>query len=227
MVVAYLQTIASWMKACFGSWITFHLFCFAVLLKNIKKLEPLYVILSILFPIAISSVPLITESFGPTGEWCWIRKTKCGKRDVAGVVEQIALWYGPMFILLVLQCIAMVTMMVTVYNRAHRKSDENVFGREQHKKVFGQLLPLVAYPVLFCILVTPPLIARVYGFCIINTEWGSSYSLSGHLLTSLEFIFRRDFNRSHRSSKAYRNYAHSAPNGHSEEGYAKNHGGTG
>ena len=163
--VGYLLLMVSWTKACFGCWVTFHLFCFAVLLKNMRKLEPLYVISSILVSIAISSIPLITGSFGPTGEWCWIRKkTKCGARDVAGEVEQIAVWYGPLFVLLVLQCIAMVAMMITVYYRAHRKLDENVFGREQHKKAFRQLLPLVAYPILFCVLVIPTMISRVYGF---------------------------------------------------------------
>ena len=164
VAVGYLFQTAAWIKTFFGCWITFHLFCFAVLLKNMKKLEPLYVISSILVSIAISSVPLITKSYGPTGEWCWIQKKKCGINYLVGDVEQIAVWYGPLFVVLVLQCIAMLAMMVTVYCRAHRKSDENVFGRDQHKKAFRQLLPLVAYPILFCVLVIPTMISRVYGF---------------------------------------------------------------
>ena len=164
VAVGYLFHIAGWMKACFGCWITFHLFCFAVLMKNMRKVEPLYVISSILFPIVISSVPLITKSYGPTSEWCWIQKQKCNSSELPGFIEQIAVWYGPIFVILVLQCIAMLTMIITVYYRAHRKSDENMFGSEQSKKAFRQLLPLVAYPVLFCILITPPLIERVYAF---------------------------------------------------------------
>ena len=164
IAIGYLHQLAVWMKACFGCWITFHLFCFAVLLKNMRKLEPLYVISSILVPIVVSSIPLITKSYGPTGEWCWIQRKKCGRNYLTGFVEQIAEWYGPVFVILVVQCIAMLTMMVTVFYRAHRKSGENVFGREQSKKAFRQLLPLVAYPVLFCILIIPPLISRVYSF---------------------------------------------------------------
>ena len=163
-VVGYLFMVAVWMKVCFGCWITFHLFCFAVLLKNMRKLEPLYVISSILFPIAISSIPLITDSYGPSGEWCSVQRKKCGKSYSVGNIELIAVWLGPAFVILVLQCIAMVTMMITVYYRAHRKLGENVFGREQNNIAFRQLLPLVAYPMLFCILIIPPLIARVYGF---------------------------------------------------------------
>ena len=81
VAVGYLFKIAGWIMACFGCWITFHLFCFAVLLKNMKKLEPLYVISSILFSIVISSIPLITKSYGPTGEWCWIQRKQCGKKN--------------------------------------------------------------------------------------------------------------------------------------------------
>ena len=58
----------------------------------------------------------------------------------------------------------MVTMMITVYYRAHRILDENVFGREQNQKAFRQLLSLVAYPILFCVLVIPTMISRVYEF---------------------------------------------------------------
>ena len=143
VTVSYLVQIAVWMKTFFSCWIIFHLFFFAVLLKNMRRLEPLYVITSILVPIAISSVPLITKSYGPTGEWCWIQRKKCGENYVVGDIEQIAVWYGPAFVLLVLQCVAMLIM-------------NNI--------AFKQLLPLVAYPVLFCILIIPPLIARVYGF---------------------------------------------------------------
>ena len=164
VAVGYLFTMAAWMKTCFGCWITFHLFCFAVFLRNMRKLEPLYVISSILVPIVVSTVPLITNAYGPTGEWCWVRRKECGHIDLDGVVEQIAVWYGPALVLLVLQCIAMLMMMIIVYYRAHRKSGENVFGRDQNNVAFRQLLPLVAYPALFCILIIPPLIARVYGF---------------------------------------------------------------
>ena len=59
---------AGWMKTCFGCWITVHLFCFAVFLR---KLEPLYMyVISFILvvPIVVSTVPLITNTYGPTGE---------------------------------------------------------------------------------------------------------------------------------------------------------------
>ena len=56
VAIGYLYHIAVWIKTCFCCWITFHLFCLAILLKNMRKLEPLYVISSILFPMVISSI---------------------------------------------------------------------------------------------------------------------------------------------------------------------------
>ena len=44
IAIGYLFQTAGWIKVCFGVWITFHLFCFAVLLKNMKRLEPVYVV---------------------------------------------------------------------------------------------------------------------------------------------------------------------------------------
>ena len=43
IAIAWLILYAEWMKLLFTIWVTIHLFFFAVLLKNLKKLEALYV----------------------------------------------------------------------------------------------------------------------------------------------------------------------------------------
>ena len=131
--VGYLFTVAVWMNLSFGYWITCHLLCFAVFLKNMKKLEPVYIILSILFSIAISSIPLIKNSYGPSGKWCWIQPKECGTNYAVHETALLVL-FGTALAYLVIQCIAMLAKIITVYYRAHRKSGENVFGREQNKK---------------------------------------------------------------------------------------------
>ena len=45
-------------------WVTLHLFCFAVLHKNLTKLEVLYVGTSLLVPVVIGCAPLITKTYG-------------------------------------------------------------------------------------------------------------------------------------------------------------------
>ena len=49
-VIAALVLYLRWVKLLFTMWVTFHLFCFAVFYKNLKKLEGLYVVTSLLIP---------------------------------------------------------------------------------------------------------------------------------------------------------------------------------
>ena len=157
-VIGYLFEVAAWMKLLISAWLTFHIFCFAVFYKNLRKLETLYISTSILIPIVISSIPLMTKSYGPSGAWCWILHT-----DVTGFIEQIVLWFVPQCILLFLESAAMLIMLTIVYRRAHRGNEENLlFGREQNQKAFRQLQPLVVYPITFFVLSIPTFVYRAY-----------------------------------------------------------------
>ena len=64
VAVGWMILYAEWMKLLFTIWVTFHLFCFGVLHKNLKKLEVLYVVTSLLVPALIAIVPLVTHAYG-------------------------------------------------------------------------------------------------------------------------------------------------------------------
>ena len=72
--MGWVRVYAEWMKLLFTMWVTFHLFCFAVLHKNLQKLEVMYVVTSLLVPAVIACIPLITHSYGrtPDGTECFI-----------------------------------------------------------------------------------------------------------------------------------------------------------
>ena len=57
VAIGWMTIYARWVKIVFTAWLTFHLFCFAVLHKNMKKFEVLYVVTSVLVPVPIASVP--------------------------------------------------------------------------------------------------------------------------------------------------------------------------
>ena len=162
VIVAYLDQVAALIKLIFGGWVTFHLFYFVIFYKNLTKLEPLYIITSLLLPFVISAIPLATGSYGPNGQWCWIQGRRFGCEYLTGFVEQFVTFYGPLLLLLVLESSAMLIMLVTVYYRSCKKGNVSVFGSGQNKTVFKQLIPLVAYPIIFCTFSIPPLINRVY-----------------------------------------------------------------
>eukprot|EP00731_Ephydatia_muelleri_P010126 Em0005g712a len=103
-----------------------------------------------------------TGSYGPNGQWCWIQGRRFGCEYLTGFIEQFVTFYGPLILLLVLESSAMLIMLVTVYYRSCKKGNVSVFGSGQNKTVFKQLIPLVAYPIIFCTFSIPPLINRVY-----------------------------------------------------------------
>ena len=78
--IGFLLVYTEWIKLLFTMWVTFHLFCFAVLYKNLKKLEVLYVVTSLLVPAVIAIVPLVTQAYGISsdGDICYIYANPSG-----------------------------------------------------------------------------------------------------------------------------------------------------
>ena len=166
-IVASLFFSLEWVKLMFTTCVTFHLFCFAVFNKNFKKLEIVYVVCSTAVPVAVASIPFLTHSYGRAGAWCWIQdwKDNCPS-DIfqVGNVETFALWYGPAFVVLLLDSMAMVVMGTVLTCRAHRnKAHEPLLSLNRaHKSALNQMLPLLAYPVIFFTFIVTMFAYRLY-----------------------------------------------------------------
>ena len=166
-VVASLFFDLEWVKLMFTTCVTFHLFCFAVFYKNFKKLEIVYVLCSTLVPTILASIPYMTHSYGRSGAWCWIQDwiNNCPS-DIfeAGNVETFALWYGPAFLVLLLDSIAMVVMGTVLTCRARRvELHEHLLSTNKaHKSALNQMLPLLAYPIIFFIFIVAMFAYRLY-----------------------------------------------------------------
>ena len=153
-------------------WLTFHLFCFAVFYKNMKKFELFYIVSSLLISAIFSIVPLITDvSYGFNGVTCWIRvrNENCSsyRRTDIEIIEQFTLWYGPSTTLLVIEStvlLIMVAILVCRYRRRIKYSGESVNHEDQNWKAAKQLLPLAVYPMLFCVLIIPPIVFNAYTY---------------------------------------------------------------
>ena len=152
--IGLLVVYTDWMKLLFTTWVTFHLFCFAVLHKNMKKLEVLYVVTSLLVPALIAAVPLATHTYGlsPGGNTCYIYAANGS--EVVAFVEKLSLWDGPAMLILIAASIAMVVMVITLASQVYRRSKyEPITGTDgdQFTKALKQLLPLAIFPMLFFI----------------------------------------------------------------------------
>ena len=203
---AFLMEYFVWIKLLFTLCLVFHLFSLVVCLQNFKKLEIGYVLFSILFPLLYTWIPFIHNSYGVAGAWCWIRdwKDDCAtQKYLEGVIEQFALWYVPLFISLTLTVIFVLIILIVLAQRAYTlKNSENeclIKNHEHHqnKKAIKELLPLLAYPVIFYVLSLIPIINRVYsaissnasfGFALVHAlseaSWGffSSWALVIHIV---------------------------------------------
>ena len=155
-----LQVYTEWTKLFFTVSVAFHLFCFAVLHKNLKKLEVLYVVTSLLVPALIAIVPLVTRAHGlsPGGNICYIY----ANTSVA-FIERLALWDGPAMLMLIAVSTAMVAMVIKLASQVCRRSKyEPITDGDQFWKALKQLLPLATFPLMFFIFEIPVFLYHVY-----------------------------------------------------------------
>ena len=159
IAIGFLLLYTEWMKLLFTMWVTFHLFCFAVLHKNLKKLEVLYVVTSILVPALIAAVPLITHTYGLSGDdICYIY----ANTSVA-FIERLALWDGPAMLMLITASTAMVVMVIKLASHVYRRyTYEPITDGDQFTEAIKQLLPLATFPMLFFIFEIPVFIFHIY-----------------------------------------------------------------
>ena len=168
-VVASLTFNLEWVKLLFTTCVTFHLFCFAVFYKNLKKLEFVYITVSTLIPTVLASIPYITHTYGRAGAWCWIQdwENNCPP-DIfeAGNAETFALWFGPALFILLLDSVAMVAMGIALTCRAHKDRDKAhellLSTNRAHKSALNQMLPLLAYPIIFFVFFAVIFAHRLY-----------------------------------------------------------------
>ena len=177
--ISFFFLYFSWVKLLFTGWVVVHLFCFTVFYKNLQNLEVLFVIISIVTPLLFTWIPFVgphgRSVYGPAGAWCWIEnwEDNCpGRTSPAGVAEQFALWYGPAMICSIVESIAIVIIVLRLLFCYQPDQDEemSLLSRSQRRKAFRELLPLLAYPILFCVLLTPPLINRIIGAAEKSTD---------------------------------------------------------
>eukprot|EP00731_Ephydatia_muelleri_P023332 Em0015g915a len=177
VLLSFVGFFSQWAKLLFTWWIAFHLFSFAVCLKNWKALEALYVVSTLFLSVVIAIVPFTTNTYGPAGSWCWIVSSynnSPSTPNTEGVIEQFVLWYGPSTIILSLSSSAMVVMLavLTVRVCTQRKKMRSQLGSNgsPNWKALKQLLPLAAYPIVFLILIIPPSINRVLIYVMRDKE---------------------------------------------------------
>ena len=115
-------------------------------------LELVYALSPLVLPLYFVWVPFIHNNYGSVGVWCWIRRVGDDCEQVlSGVIEQYTLWYGPLFLLTLVNTCIIIATIVTIICKAYKlqKSGETP---TDYRDTLKQVLPILAYPIIFQLL---------------------------------------------------------------------------
>ena len=201
--VGFLTQYSTWVKLMFTAGLTFHLFCLTIFFKNFYKLEIAYVLISVFSPLLHVWIPFIKHTYGMSGAWCGIRgwKDDCAKYTL-GLIEQFTLWYGPFFLVALIDALVIIVIFVVLAVRAFRERRHHFNHnhepllpqiRDPKKEAFKQFLPLLIYPLLFPVLILSAMVDRVYDVFAKSPSYPLAmihavFGLSGALFTGLALI---------------------------------------
>ena len=222
---AFLLQYTVWVKLLFTLCLSFHFFCLTVFLKSFENWESIYILVSILFPFLPACIPFIHYNYGLVGAWCWIKEWKhdCATNHyLEGTIEQSVLWYGPLFVSLILVVISFMIIPVVIACRACRKRQDDeaaLLGSEEKQvKAIKRLLPLLAYPLMFLLLAIFPLVNRIFSptsqyasyrlalaHAITEPSWGifTSIAILMHIGLEQRMIKRRRHNKNRSANTRY------------------------
>ena len=125
-------------------WIAIHLFALAMFHKNLKRLEPLYVVSSVFIPMAIGTMLFVMDL--PR------------LQDACGLTEAIG--YRIIFAVMILISLLIVVMgTILCYRACRRRSLALSEYGKQHKKVLYEMLPLLVYPIYFLLTSIPIIVS--------------------------------------------------------------------
>eukprot|EP00731_Ephydatia_muelleri_P030309 Em0021g832a len=133
------------------TWMVLHLFALAVFNRNLKRLEPLCVASAILIPLCLAGVVFATLYTAID------RNAECPNLHAIDV-EWIA-GYGMGCAMLAVDCFLVFVMGATLCSRAFGRT-RRVFTQPdpKDKKVLFEMIPLLIYPVLLLLTMTPVLV---------------------------------------------------------------------
>lgn len=129
--------------------------------KSTEKYEAVYIVAIFVFPLLFSWIPFVNDSYGRAGAWCWIRsedRGTCAPYNF-GSWLQFSLWFIPLYVIMLVLIILYVVILVKLFHtdKKQTKNQADVIRKKD-------LLPLIAYPLIYFLLNIFPFINRAYNF---------------------------------------------------------------
>ena len=175
IAAAFIDQTSMWSLFMAFTAITFTLLMSIIFHKSTVRLEGLYIVLIVFFPLSFNWIPFIDNTYGRAGAWCWIRnqnyEDNCTEHKF-GTVLQLALWYIPGYVLL---GILLMVYLVIVFSVVRQKFSQSKKDDAETRKLHEEVWPLLFQPIGVFILNIFPLTNKIYSTLIsddpIYTLW--------------------------------------------------------
>ena len=136
--------------------------------------EVIYIVVSILIAGVIASIPVLTNTYGAAGGWCWIQSVKVNCSGFIestynfdrGTSEQFVLWYVPATLLsllgtLVLSIIACCSSKLKTSGNNESQNLLKIENNKNFSVTMEHLWALLSYQICFCVFLIAPFLYRI------------------------------------------------------------------
>lgn len=167
-------------------WVSFYIFAVAILKKELHKpsREIAGVLTVFLLPALITWVPLVGNTYGLTGTWCWIRST-CNASYPLGTPFQLGLSLVPAALLHMVSLTFIVPVILLFCKRAVTTANGR-HKRQQNFEALKETAPLLVYPTLYSLLVMAD---TLYTICLEAGLPSSQFDVAEMTIISLYQLF--------------------------------------
>jgi len=174
IAAAFLDQTTRWSMTIAYACLTFTLLIATVFHSSGEKLEKGYILAIFVSPLLFNWIPLIKETYGEAGPWCWIKTenyeydskgniTSCTPHTL-GVFLKYALWYIPNYVILFILLVVYVVVVIKLVrdNRHWKGIFSTATEHKENHKLNQLVMTIILYPLVLFILSFFPLLNRVY-----------------------------------------------------------------
>jgi len=157
----FFELYASWVELIAVIFIVINIFVSMILERDISGIKNFPLLIALLLPLLWSWIPYVLSAYSVHGPWCGIRiHTDDCQIFIFGHIIRFALWEIPVYALflvgLIITAVAVVikTRMKMSEYEGHRYDQAKMEAKD---KVLKSILPLLCYPFLFLLMLSPRL----------------------------------------------------------------------
>ncbi|XP_011404380.1 PREDICTED: cyclic AMP receptor-like protein A [Amphimedon queenslandica] len=169
--IGFVTQYTQWTLLLSVAVITIDILLRVILNRATNSIEILYLIFIYVFPATFNWAPFLQGLYGPAGSWCWIRSYTLNEsgdcvKNETGLIYQFSLWYGPLFVVLVLISVSYIIILSTLKRYKQRMNIYNHDEMELLKKMKREVFILMWYPIIFALINLIPLANRIIHACL-------------------------------------------------------------